>query len=159
MVTSKRNPLGGLLKMRRSTRRSSSHPAFGASLVIQSKSILLLRPPIPISHMSSQTRLCFGSISLIQYSSYLGEVLLQLGPPLLALPSLPPTQLRTLVFISPIFTYFLLRYASGVPPLEQSAEKKWGKEKEWREYADKTSVLVPWPLGLGKGKAAEGGFA
>ena len=86
--------------------------------------------------------------------SYLGEVMLQVGPPILALPSLPPTALRSLVFISPVFSYFLLRYASGVPPLEQSAEKKWGGTKEWRRYADAVSVLVPWPGGLGKGKAA-----
>ena len=57
------------------------------------------------------------------------------------------------MFISPLFTYLLLRYASGVPPLEQKAEEKWGKEPEWRKYVENTSVLVPWPAGLGKGKA------
>lgn len=89
-----------------------------------------------------------------RHPNYLGEVMLQVGPPILALPSLPPTALRSLVFISPVFSYFLLRYASGVPPLEQSAEKKWGGTNEWRRYADAVSVLVPWPGGLGKGKAA-----
>ncbi|CAD6571362.1 MAG: hypothetical protein TREMPRED_000272 [Tremellales sp. Tagirdzhanova-0007] len=94
-----------------------------------------------------------GVWSLSRHPNYLGEILLQCGPPLLALPSLPSTAVRSLVCISPVFTYFLLRYASGVPPLEQSAEKKWGSDKEWRKYADETSVLVPWPAGLGTGKA------
>jgi len=81
-------------------------------------------------------------------------VILQIGPPLLALPSLPTTALRSLVFVSPVFSYLLLRYASGVPPLEQSSEKKNGDDPNWRKYVDETSVLVPWPGGLGKGKVA-----
>jgi hypothetical protein len=88
--------------------------------------------------------------------SYLGEFTLQFGPALLALPSLPPSPYKSIVFISPLFSYLLLRYASGVPPLEKSGEKKWGKDPEWRKYVEGTSVLVPWPMGLGKGKAAWG---
>jgi hypothetical protein len=44
-----------------------------------------------------------------------------------------------------------LRYASGVPPLEKSAEKKWGKEEEWIKYREDTGVLFP---AIGKGKVA-----
>ncbi|WWD16864.1 hypothetical protein CI109_101296 [Kwoniella shandongensis] len=88
-----------------------------------------------------------------RHPNYLGEVILQSGPPLLALTApLPPT-VKYLACISPFFSYVLLRYGSGVPPLEESAEKKWGKDEGWKKYRDQTSVLVPWPAGLGKGKA------
>ncbi|OCF42403.1 hypothetical protein I317_03778 [Kwoniella heveanensis CBS 569] len=94
-----------------------------------------------------------GAWAWSRHPNYLGEVLLQHGPPLLAL-SLPlAASTKYATFISPVFSYLLLRYASGVPPLEKSAEKKWGKDEKWRKYAQDTSVLVPWPLGLGKGKA------
>ncbi|KAK8861235.1 hypothetical protein IAR55_002054 [Kwoniella newhampshirensis] len=87
-----------------------------------------------------------------RHPNYLGEVLLQTGPPLLALTApLPPT-VKYLACVSPFFTYVLLRYGSGVPPLEESAEKKWGSDPGWQKYRDSTSVLVPLPGGLGKGK-------
>jgi hypothetical protein len=83
-------------------------------------------------------------------TSYLGEVLLQFGPPILSTAVAPP-QWRYIGFVSPLFTYLLLRYASGVPPLEKSAEKKWGNEEDWGRYRDSTGVLIP---GVGKGKVA-----
>ncbi|WVR04173.1 hypothetical protein IAU60_001173 [Kwoniella sp. DSM 27419] len=94
-----------------------------------------------------------GLWSISRHPNYLGEVILQHGPPLLAL-SLPlAATARWAGFVSPVFSYILLRYASGVPPLENSAEDKWGQDAGWRKYRESTSVLVPWPLGLGKGKA------
>ncbi|KAK1920891.1 hypothetical protein DB88DRAFT_513628 [Papiliotrema laurentii] len=92
-----------------------------------------------------------GAWSLSRHPNYLGEVVLQAGPPLLAFAAVPYPA-RTLTLLSPLFTYALLRYASGVPPLEASAEKKWGSDPEWRKYTEKTSVLFPWPGGAGKGK-------
>jgi steroid 5-alpha reductase family enzyme len=65
--------------------------------------------------------------------------------------TIAPPQWRYIGFISPVFTYLLLRYASGVPPLEKSAEKKWGKEEEWVKYREETGVLFP---AIGKGKVA-----
>jgi len=87
-----------------------------------------------------------------RHPNYLGEIVLQAGPPLLALPCLPSTTLKGLVFLSPLFTYALLRFASGVPLLEASAEKKWGDDPNWRKYTDNVSMLVPWPANAGKGK-------
>ncbi|RSH94296.1 hypothetical protein EHS25_004099 [Saitozyma podzolica] len=58
-----------------------------------------------------------------------------------ALPPLPPRACRPLALLSPLFTYLLLRYASGVPPLEKSAEKKWGQDPAWRRYTNDTAVL------------------
>ncbi|OCF58175.1 hypothetical protein L486_04205 [Kwoniella mangroviensis CBS 10435] len=93
-----------------------------------------------------------GLWSLSRHPNYLGEVILQTGPPLLLLTTQLPPSVRYLSFISPVFTYILLRYASGIPPLEESAEKKFGKDENWRKYTDETSMFVPLPFGLGKGK-------
>ncbi|KAF8557062.1 hypothetical protein OG21DRAFT_1482493 [Imleria badia] len=35
---------------------------------------------------------------------------------------------------SPIGTYSLLRYASGVPPLDCASDKKFGDDPKWKEY-------------------------
>ena len=95
-----------------------------------------------------------GLWGLSRHPNYVGEVTLQAGPPLLALSALPPSSGRWLVWLSPAFTYLLLRYGSGVPPLEAASEKKWGGDPTWRKYTDETSVLIPWPAGVGKGKVA-----
>jgi steroid 5-alpha reductase family enzyme len=63
-----------------------------------------------------------------------------------------PHPARTLALLSPVFSYVLLRYASGVPPLERSAEKKWGGDDKWRKYTKEVSMFFPLPGGLGKGK-------
>jgi hypothetical protein len=39
----------------------------------------------------------------------------------------------------------LLNYASGVPLLEESAEKKWGDRADWQEYKNKVPVLFGLP--------------
>ncbi|ORY27628.1 hypothetical protein BCR39DRAFT_537492 [Naematelia encephala] len=85
-----------------------------------------------------------------RHPNYLGEIILQTGPPLLALASIPAgSPLNYAVWLSPVFTYALLRYASGVPPLEQSAEKKWGDDVAWKKYRDTVGVLIP---GIGTGR-------
>jgi steroid 5-alpha reductase family enzyme len=103
--------------------------------------------PITIYTLSTRS---FRATSTPADNSYLGEIILQFGPPLIA-STVVPGAWKYGVFVSPAFTYLLLRYASGVPPLEKSAEKKYGKEPEWRKYTDNTGVLIP---GIGKGKAA-----
>ena len=71
----------------------------------------------------------------------------------MALSVLPPgTLLSSLVWLSPAFTYLILRYASGVPPMESAANKNWEDDKGWKEYVRDTSVLFPLPGGLGKGR-------
>jgi hypothetical protein len=114
-----------------------SHP------LLHTSSLLIFTSP----HLTSLRR-SLREEKLI--NSYLGEVLLQFGPPILSTAVAPP-QWRYIGFVSPLFTYLLLRYASGVPPLEKSAEKKWGNEADWARYRDSTGVLIP---GVGKGKVA-----
>lgn len=45
---------------------------------------------------------------------------------------------------SPLLTYALLRYLSGVPPLERAAERRFGEDPAWKKYKSQVPVLWPW---------------
>ncbi|KAH7908330.1 DUF1295-domain-containing protein [Hygrophoropsis aurantiaca] len=45
---------------------------------------------------------------------------------------------------SPVGTYLLIRYVSGVPPLERSGDKKFGDDPKWAEYKRTVPVFFPW---------------
>ncbi|KAF9223931.1 DUF1295-domain-containing protein [Gyrodon lividus] len=45
---------------------------------------------------------------------------------------------------SPLGTYFLTRYVSGVPPLERAGDKKFGDDPKWKEYRRTVPVFFPW---------------
>jgi len=85
----------------------------------------------------------FINVGLWSYSrnpNYLGEISLWTGISIISFSSLYNWQLATL--ISPIFTYVLLVYVSGVKLLEASGEKKWGHLKSYKEYIEKTPRLL-----------------
>ena len=85
----------------------------------------------------------FINVGLWSYSrhpNYLGEISLWTGISIISFSSLSNWQLATL--ISPIFTYVLLVYVSGVKLLEASGEKKWGHLKSYKEYIEKTPRLL-----------------
>ena len=85
----------------------------------------------------------FITTGLWKYSrhpNYLGEITLWLGVAVMSLSSLSGLQLITLV--SPIFTYFLLVYVSGVRILEESGRKKWGHLDSYKEYIKNTPSLL-----------------
>jgi steroid 5-alpha reductase family enzyme len=82
-----------------------------------------------------------------RHPNYFGEILLWIGIALIALPTLSGWQHATL--ISPIFVYLLLTRVSGIPILEERAEKRWGDTPEYREYKARTPVLWPWLPGSG----------
>jgi hypothetical protein len=171
--TPQKSPRGGRRRTRRNMTRSLFRPGYGVCRGIPSEWSEMLgtsdSPPAPSRPASTRASLLLASCFFLRAPppadsrpdpqrprsphplSYLGEIILQTGPSLLSLPSLPgPTV--PLALLSPLFTYLLLRYASGVPPLEKSAEKKWGADPAWRKYTTDTAVLVPWPLGKGRGK-------
>ena len=49
------------------------------------------------------------------------------------------------VVIGPVFITLLLLFVSGIPLLERSAEAKYGHDPAYREYKQRTSILVPLP--------------
>lgn len=84
----------------------------------------------------------FITTGLWKYSrhpNYLGEIILWIGVAIISYSSLELNQLFTLV--SPIFTYLLLVYVSGINLLEKSGQKKWGSLNEYKEYKRKTPRL------------------
>jgi steroid 5-alpha reductase family enzyme len=84
----------------------------------------------------------FITTGLWKYSrhpNYLGEIILWIGVAIISYSSLEINQLFTLV--SPVFTYLLLVYVSGINLLEKRGHKKWGSLNEYKEYKRKTPRL------------------
>ena len=78
-----------------------------------------------------------------RHPNYFGEITLWTGMAILAYPALSGWQRITL--ISPAFVVFLLTKISGLPALEERADKKWGGQPDYEAYKAATPVLVPRP--------------
>ena len=74
-----------------------------------------------------------------RHPNYFGEIVLWTGIAVMSFSSLNGLQYLTL--ISPVFTYLLLVYVSGVRMLEASGDKKWGQDEDYKNYKKKTPVL------------------
>ena len=81
-----------------------------------------------------------GLWSYSRHPNYLGEIILWLVISIISLSSLTGWQLITL--ISPIFTYVLLVYISGIRILEARGRKKWGHLDSYQEYIKSTPTLL-----------------
>jgi len=76
-----------------------------------------------------------------RHPNYFGEIVLWLGVAIIALPVLQGWQ--WIAMISPIFVTVLLTRVSGIPLLEQKADKKWGGQEDYEAYKKNTPVLIP----------------
>ena len=88
----------------------------------------------------------FITTGLWRYSrhpNYFGEILVWWGLFVYAVPFLDGAAFA--VVVGPVFITLLLLFVSGIPPLERSADRKYGDDPEYREYKRRTSVLVPLP--------------
>ena len=74
-----------------------------------------------------------------RHPNYFGEVLLWFAVAVISFSSLEGLQLITL--ISPVLTYLLLVYVSGVRMLEDMNDKKWGNNEEYVNYKKNTPML------------------
>ncbi|KIM84218.1 hypothetical protein PILCRDRAFT_818555 [Piloderma croceum F 1598] len=90
-----------------------------------------------------------GLWSISRHPNYVGEVGIWTGIWALSASALQtahfPRGTAMIATVSPMFTYYLLRYVSGVPPLERSGQKKFKDDPKWLEY--KRTVPIFWPLG------------
>jgi len=77
-----------------------------------------------------------------RHPNYFGELLCWWGVFLFALPGLGWWALPGLT--GPITITILLLYVTGIPTLEASAERKWGRDPEYAAYRRRTNRLVPW---------------
>jgi len=75
-----------------------------------------------------------------RHPNYFGEIVLWIGVTLIALPVLSGWQLATL--LSPVFVYVLLTRISGIPLLENRAQKKWGSDPDYIAYLERTPKLI-----------------
>lgn len=82
-----------------------------------------------------------------RHPNYFGEIVLWTGMAIVAMPVLQGWQWATL--ISPVFVAFLLIKVSGIPMLEQTADKRWGGQDDYEEYKRSTPVLIPKPPATG----------
>ncbi|MDA0873734.1 MAG: DUF1295 domain-containing protein [Bacteroidetes bacterium] len=79
-----------------------------------------------------------------RHPNYVGEILLWTGLTVAAVPSFAGGSWMAL--ITPVFVFWLLRFVSGVPLLEQRSDERWGGDPEYEAYKASTPVLFP---GLG----------
>lgn len=82
-----------------------------------------------------------GLWSRSRHPNYFGEITLWVGIAIIALPTLSGWQFLALA--SPLFTFLLLNYVSGVPMLEKRADEKWGHLEQYQAYKKSTPVLFP----------------
>ncbi|KAH7926107.1 DUF1295-domain-containing protein [Leucogyrophana mollusca] len=137
---------------------ASAHPPLGprdfASLALLTSSFLL---EVTADHQKSKWRaekdlkkhddnfISRGLWSISRHPNHVAEVGIWSGMWALASASgaLPwPAVLAAAV--SPVGTYFLVRYVSGVPPLERAGDKKFGDDPKWAEYKRTVPVFFPW---------------
>jgi len=81
-----------------------------------------------------------GLWSCSRHPNYLGEITLWTGIAIMSYSSLSGLQLITL--ISPVFTYLLLVYISGVRLLEARGKRKWGHLDSYKAYIKNTPTLL-----------------
>lgn len=84
-----------------------------------------------------------------RHPNYFGEILLWWGIFVASTPVLHGAE--WLVIFGPVFLTLLLLFVSGVPLLEESADKRYGGMEEYRLYKNTTSPLVPLPPAIYEG--------
>ncbi len=80
-----------------------------------------------------------------RHPNYFGEILCWIGVYIATIPSLALWE-RAIGLVSPLFISTLIIFVTGIPPLEKSADAKWGKDRKYRNYKQRTSILVPLPI-------------
>ncbi|KAM3294570.1 hypothetical protein ACQJBY_037457 [Aegilops geniculata] len=84
-----------------------------------------------------------GLWSYTRHPNYFGEMFLWWGVFVASTPVLSGAE--WLVILGPIFLTLLLLFVSGIPLLESSADKRFGRSEEYRTYKKTTSPLIPLP--------------
>lgn len=84
-----------------------------------------------------------GLWSYTRHPNYFGEIFLWWGIFVASTPVLRGAE--WLVVFGPVFLTLLLLFVSGIPLLEDSADKKYGNVANYRVYKKVTSPLIPLP--------------
>lgn len=78
-----------------------------------------------------------------RHPNYFGELLCWWGVFLYVATDLEG--LGALAALGPLTLTVLLVFVTGIPILERQADRQWGRDAAYREYKERTSVLIPWP--------------
>jgi steroid 5-alpha reductase family enzyme len=78
-----------------------------------------------------------------RHPNYFGELLVWWGLFVYTVPVLHGAAFALVA--GPVFITLLLLFVSGIPPLERSADEKYGNDPAYRDYKRRTSILVPLP--------------
>ncbi|MBD63070.1 MAG: hypothetical protein CMD68_03210 [Gammaproteobacteria bacterium] len=76
-----------------------------------------------------------------RHPNYFGEITLWTGISIMSISTFQG--MNYLALFSPIFSYLLLVYVSGVRMLEFRGQKKWGHLEEYKKYKQDTPKLIP----------------
>ena len=76
-----------------------------------------------------------------RHPNYFGEITLWTGVTVMGISTFEG--MNYLAIFSPIFSYLLLVYVSGVRMLEYRGHKKWGHLDEYKNYKESTPKLIP----------------
>lgn len=79
-----------------------------------------------------------------RHPNYFGEILVWCGVYVSCFASLSSIG-RLVGLASPLLITWVLLFVSGVPLLEKSADQRWGKLKDYKEYKQRTHLLAPLP--------------
>jgi len=81
-----------------------------------------------------------GLWSICQHPNYAGEMLVWWGIYIANVSSFVGWE--NVGILSPLFTFTLIRFVSGIPLLQVRAREKWGKNPEWRRYHTTTPFYL-----------------
>jgi len=89
-----------------------------------------------------------GLWRLSRHPNYFGEVVLHLGLFIMAIGSFRGSKelsqcTALIAAIGPIFEYLMIRFVTGVPPLEKRRDQKLGSRPEWQSYKQQVPVFFP----------------
>jgi steroid 5-alpha reductase family enzyme len=76
-----------------------------------------------------------------RHPNYFGEITLWTGITVMGISTFEG--MNYLALFSPIFSYLLLNYVSGVRMLEYRGHKKWGHLDDYKKYKEETPKLIP----------------
>ncbi|MEO5950598.1 MAG: DUF1295 domain-containing protein [Candidatus Saccharimonadales bacterium] len=80
-----------------------------------------------------------------RHPNYFGEICVWIGVYITVVSSLSGIE-QIIGLVSPLMIFITLRFISGVPPLEESAEKRWGTDPKFQLYKKRTNLLIPFWL-------------
>jgi steroid 5-alpha reductase family enzyme len=80
-----------------------------------------------------------------RHPNYFGEILVWIAIYMYSFNALSGWQ-KLVCLASPLLITILLVFISGIPILEKSADKRWGKLPEYKVYKAKTPLLILFPF-------------